>query len=1474
MGFFIRLSIGVCGLLMMHSMCFAQHIREFSWPEGITANDYAPHTLIVKFRDTYSSAKAFNARQPAPDHHLDEIASLLPIQSIESAVPSAYLSHAQSQKAREVTTQVHLENIYKIHLQEGQDLNEAIQRLLQLENVAYAEPYYLLKPLGTHAGEYVPNDPGAAKSGGAQDYLSLINAYEAWAIEKGDSSIRIGILDTGIEFGHQDLADNLWENKLDPINGIDDDEDGLTDNYLGWDFADNDNDPTADQNIHGIQVTGIASGTTDNKIGISGAGFNSSYVPIKIFRTADGSFHQGYEAIAYAANMGCKVINLSWGGANAFSNFGQDMIDYAVLEKDVVVVAAAGNSGKFEDFYPASFNHVLSVTHTDANDQHRSVTTTSYFVDLAAPGNNIYTTRDDDAYANSGGSSMAAPQVAGTAALLRAHYPELNALQIMEKIRLSTDDIYDVGSNKQHLEKMGRGRLNMGKALNAFETPALRMSAFTYRNHVGAYAFYGDTLNIEAVFTNYLSQTSADAKVTLTSPSAYVSMLDSVFTIGTLDTLESVHSGSIHSGSIHSGSIQSGENAFSLYLHEDLPGNEQIYFRLVFEDDGYTDYQYFYIVSSSDEPLLDNGKIRLSIGSNGDIGKGISNHGFVYQGDTLAKHIGLMIGTSNDSLSDNTIQDFTDVSYSQDFEKTENIRFDHSSEADIVLSSVFNDQGAENPINLSVEQRWLTNTSGDGQKYLISEYRMINGGPDSLFNLMSAMFADWDIGNASQNKASWDMSSLLGYVYDDNTYSGIALLSGQSPIYRAIDKLNANNNVADLEGPFSDSVRYSWISQGISKAEAGVNGSGNDVAHMVGAELDTLPPTQHQYVAFALLSASSLAELQELTQAAQAQYIDYRNNPAVSETIYACVDSTVVVQPSDSGLYRFYKDALGTVLLTEDSSFTTSVLAGDTSIYLAKIDEGYESPISQVQIKILQPQASFRLKSVNLGTYEQDTLFLNSENLATLRWEDTSTDAVSWHWNFGNGFESSKQHPSVQYQEEGEYDISLRVLSSAGCESIKLKTLTVVRRVPKPIVEDQVICYGSPASISASNTDQLKVYRDKLLDHLLYSGDSFTTDPLINDSVYYIVNNASSYPSTAVPVNIRVIQPKVDIKHSLSLSKASKYLLKFWPNDVDATELTDLIWEINGVVVGTSDTLIYDYSAEHENEENIYVSLTYTAEDETTCEHKVSKQLVLKKSPKPQLKVQQVCSGESVNLSPSNGEVFYFYEDSSLQEPIHKGKSLNVGELNMDKTYYITNIDSLKESEVSPIQVIINKFADFNISSDTVYLSEGREVVFQGIALKEEATNISWTWDLGDGQLINRGERVSQQYDSMGVYQIRLIARNSEGCSNIISKLLTVINVTSTEGNPEDVNLRIYPNPTGGIFWLSNVLWYNKEIMLHLYDRQGKALCEEKLKYSRSPLEVNLHELSQQQLPNGLYFIELRSADKRFIRKLMIQNGL
>lgn len=1450
----VKLYFLIILLTLPLAVSFAQRVPAGYPLSGTTRTHYDPQTIVVKL----APAPTTGARLSKGTDRLSQIRLEQGVAEVVKALPGR--KSAPSSRLASRSAKVDIENIYKIRLHPDTDILSLIQKFSQMEGIVYAEPYFLLEPLGTTNASYEPDDPEAAISGGRQDYLSSINAYEAWGIEQGDSSVTIGVLDTGIEFGHQDLSDNLLRNENDPINGIDDDGDGYVDNFTGWDFADNDNDPSADQSSHGTNVSGVSSATTDNGVGMAGTGFASSYVPIKIFRSTDGTFNQGYEAIAYAADMGYKVLNLSWGGANAYSQFGQDMINYAVLEKDVVIVAAAGNSGQQEDFYPASFENVLSVAQSDNNGNRMGATTSSYFVDLMAPGQGIFTTAENDTYRLASGSSLATPLVAGTAALMRARFPDMSALQIMEKLRLSTQDVQDQSANSGYEETLGNGFLDMAQAVSEQATPALRMTSFQHENHAGNYAFYRDTLNIRATITNFLSP-AAEAKVTLSSPSQYVSMLDSVFTIGSLDSLARA---------------DNREQPFRLRLAEDTPPLEQLYFRLAYEADGYTDYQYFFIVTSPDYTELDNGVIRLALGSQAQIGEDNDRNGLIFRGDTLARHMGLIIAAGKDSTSDNAINDFALKTYNSDFSSVKNIRFGKSESVDRLITSTFEDANADNPLSLRIEQQWLTDTAGSAQELLISEYRLINRGSDSLFSLHPAIFADWDIRNALSNRAGWDAANHLAYVYDDSLYAGLALLGQSTAAHYAIDKLDLNGNTADLQGgAFSDSLRYVWLSSDTPKNEAGASGAGNDVAQLLGAEIDTLTPNEDTRVAFAWVFATDLVQLQQQVALAQEKYDSHRQQPLLGFTVYACNDSTATIQPPEDGTYRFYRDPLGDELLAEDTAYTTGPLVGDTLLYIADISEGYEKPLETIAIRMLEPQALFGVKEVRQGSFFNDTLFLNTTDAATLIFEDQSVDAVGWQWDFGNGYQDTRQHPSTIYDTEGTYTVRLRASSAAACVNETSRTLTVIRRAEKPLVTDQWVCRAEAVSLQASNTDQIAVYSDADLTQLLFSGQAFTSAPLTNDTVFYVVNVASAYESVAALAEVKVIQPEVDIHYQLDTSGNGKYLLSMWaiPQDTNNPP-TNYQWYVEDQLVGSGDTITYDYSQQHANGQDFEVRLSFQqSEAGVSCQQAVSKLVRLGQSPDPTLDNQRVCRGESVSLRPTNGQLFYFYTDADLTEPVYTGSSYTVAEVQGQMTFYITNIDSLRESSATEVQVILNRFADFSLSEDTLFLQEQQEVTFEAFSLNEDITEISWQWDLGDGLLLNRGSNFTQAYDSVGEYQIRLVALTRDGCSNTITKTLVVKNITSVEQALENESLLLYPNPSSGIFTLANERWNYQKIMLHLYDVQGKALCNGSVLYDELPVQIDLHVLAGHPLPDGVYTLRLQVAGKQFSRQLMLRAG-
>ena len=217
----------------------------------------------------------------------------------------------------------------------------------------------MVEPLFTHRTFFSPNDPDI----GSQYYINLIEANEAWDVTHGNSSIVIGIVDTGGDLDHPDLQNNIFIDPADPTDGIDNDGDGYIDNNRGWDFSgadasligtpgfQGDNNPSVfsgNKFGHGTMVAGCASATTNDGVGISGVGFNTKLLFTKHYadNQPDNSTSYSsnlYEGLLYAALHGAKIINCSWGNTNA-SGIAQDIINYVTLELGCLVVAAAGNS--------------------------------------------------------------------------------------------------------------------------------------------------------------------------------------------------------------------------------------------------------------------------------------------------------------------------------------------------------------------------------------------------------------------------------------------------------------------------------------------------------------------------------------------------------------------------------------------------------------------------------------------------------------------------------------------------------------------------------------------------------------------------------------------------------------------------------------------------------------------------------------------------------------------------------------------------------------------------------------------------------------------------------------------------------------------------------------------------------------------------------------------------------------------------
>jgi len=340
---------------------------------------------------------------------------------------------------------------FVLKLHDGdREIYRVAEDLSQRVDVEYVEANQIFKALAAK-----PNDPDFSKqyallntgaNGGTRG--ADIAATEAWSISKGSKDVLVSVIDTGVDYTHKDLKDNYWRNpgevgldksgKDKSVNGIDDDNNGYVDDWGGWDFANNDNNPF-DDNSHGTHCAGVVGAKGNNAIGISGINWDVSIVGIK-FLDAEGSgtTENAVKSIDYSLVIGADISSNSWGGGD-FSPSLKEALDRA-KEVGQLFIAAAGNDGEDNDVvesYPANYDHVnlISVAATDNEDK------LAYFsnygakkVHIAAPGVEIYSTVPGDKYRSMSGTSMAAPQVAGVAALIKATWPGAKAEVIKNRI--------------------------------------------------------------------------------------------------------------------------------------------------------------------------------------------------------------------------------------------------------------------------------------------------------------------------------------------------------------------------------------------------------------------------------------------------------------------------------------------------------------------------------------------------------------------------------------------------------------------------------------------------------------------------------------------------------------------------------------------------------------------------------------------------------------------------------------------------------------------------------------------------------------------------------------------------------------------------------------------------------------------------------------------------------------------------------
>ncbi|HDY92643.1 MAG: S8 family serine peptidase [Pseudoalteromonas distincta] len=414
----------------------------------------------------------------------------------------------------------------------GMSTKEAIERLKSHQAIEYVEPDYRVSIAAN-----TPNDPrfdelwglnNLGQTGGIAD--ADIDAPEAWEISIGSRDVVVGVIDTGVDYSHSDLADNAWVNTGEIAgDGIDNDGNGYIDDIHGINAITDAGDPMDDQG-HGTHVSGTIGASGNNSTGVVGVNHEVSIVGCKFLDAAgSGSTSDAIKCIDYMVNLknsgvNLRVLNNSWGGGG----YSQALADAITVSEqaDILFVAAAGNDEVDNDanpHYPSSYEHesVLSIASTDSNDNLSDFSqwgATS--VDMGAPGSGIVSTVPGNGYANYSGTSMATPHVAGVAALVLSVNPDLTTSEL-KALLMSSGDANTALQGKT----LAGTRLNANQALlDADPTPSFKMSvtpssqqitvgeSATYTFEIGSIAQWDGevTLELESSLTGaYLSELTA-----------------------------------------------------------------------------------------------------------------------------------------------------------------------------------------------------------------------------------------------------------------------------------------------------------------------------------------------------------------------------------------------------------------------------------------------------------------------------------------------------------------------------------------------------------------------------------------------------------------------------------------------------------------------------------------------------------------------------------------------------------------------------------------------------------------------------------------------------------------------------------------------------------------------------------------------------------------------------------------------------
>ncbi|HQQ96975.1 MAG TPA: S8 family serine peptidase [Cyclobacteriaceae bacterium] len=886
-----------------------------------------------------------------------------------------------------------------------------------------------------------------------------------------------------------------------------------------------DNDPNLKQTgdagalSHGVWVAGCAAAVGNNGTGIAGVGFKSKILFTK--HSADNqkssSIYRGYSGILYAAqtlkqdNVSRAIINCSWGGSFR-SQIAQDIITHVTVDLGYLVVCAAGNAGSNTPSYPAAYDNALSVGATDSNDIKASFSNYGGTVDISAPGVSIYTTAYNNGFNSISGTSFSSPITAGAAAVVWSKFPTFTPLQVAEQLRATADNV-DALSPAIFNQLMGHGRLNVKNAVTQ-SVPSIRISKPTMLDNLGNTAEPGKEAFLTASFTNFL-KTSGPLTVTATSNSGLITFTKNEIQMDAVAAGATVRNTLNPFRALISASTPDNTTVDIKLSYTDgtYTDNQIIQVQL---NPSFFNLDRNTITTS----IASTGRIGYD-----DPDKETIGIGFVVDDTPILFEMGLIMGTSVSNIYNNVRG--TGSTFEQDFAKVASIKrsipgvraaqevfgsFAPTASPSLVIG--YRGLALKDKPNdkFVIMEYSLTNNSTAP----ISNFRLglfadwdisVNGATDA---------ANWD--------AAHKIAYVYPKQSQSLPHAGIQVLNTTGSVYSIDNDQTIANNPFGLYDGFTKDEKFTSLSTVRNVAGSATNG--NDVSQVVSVSPFTIPAGGTVVLAFALHAANNLSELLASADAANTLYNQTFTAPqptvSVSETCFGSKATLTATGPTPSSKFRWYRTVTdGHPFDSLSSTITTANLTKDTIIYVSNADQVYESVRTAVQVKlkanptITATSAGYcpgKAVTLSVGTADSylwstgattqsidvsvagnyavtvqynalsctkvsapvavtalpspTPSFSSTGDLvagSSIFFNDLSTNALSWSWDFGDGAKATTKAPAHTYATADSYTVSLTIVGGNGCAGTTTKKLAVITGL-EPQSQTSWLIYPSPAT--------------------------------------------------------------------------------------------------------------------------------------------------------------------------------------------------------------------------------------------------------------------------------------------------------------------------------------------------------------------------------------------------------------------------